>query len=501
METVKHAKEGLRLNYRRSGVYHATSEPGDGSANKSEGEVMESVSRREFLKIAGVAGATIGLGAGLGGLVAACGEEEATTTTTTAAATTTTAAGATTTTAAGVEMGREIKIGWVTMTTGVFAGLSEPDDFLLKQAKEAIGDGLVCADGKKHPIAWVVKDSQSDPNRSAEVTGQLITSDKPDIVFGGMTPVVNIPVAQQCEANGVPCVTYGCPMEPWFFGLGGDPAVGFKWAYNVFWAIEDLKAVYVGLLSKLPTNKIVACLWANDPDGVATADEKTGMPAALTGAGFKVVNPGLFTTGTEDFSSAINKFKAEGCECLTVLANPPDFANFWKQSVQQGFVPRATAIARAILTRPDMDAVGDIGNGLSLEVWWEKTHPFTSSLTGLNCQQQVEAWEAVESAPYSPALGLTGGAGFDVITDVVKRTADLDDPASYVEAIKTTDLQTLVGPVKFAGAMFPNCASTPLVGGQWIGKVGAWERKVVDNSHYPAIPETGTMVDLTTLQG
>ena len=54
------------------------------------------VSRREFLKIAGVAGAAVGAGAGLGGLVAACGTKE--TTTTAAPATTTTAAGATTTT-------------------------------------------------------------------------------------------------------------------------------------------------------------------------------------------------------------------------------------------------------------------------------------------------------------------------------------------------------------------------------------------------------------------
>jgi branched-chain amino acid transport system substrate-binding protein len=447
------------------------------------------VSRREFLKYAGVAGATIGVGAGLGGLLAACGEE---------AATTTTAGGATTTTAVGVETGREVKIGWVTMTTGVYAGLSEPDDFLLNQAKEAIGDGLVCADGKKHPIAWVVKDSQSDTNRAAEVAGQLITSDKPDIVTGGMTPVVNIPVGQQCEASGVPCVTYGCPMEPWFFGMGGtDPAVGFKWAYNVFWAISDLMAVYLGLCNKIPTNKVLACLWANDPDGVATADEKTGMPAAFIPAGYKVVNPGLFTQGTEDYSSLINQFKAEGCECLTALANPPDFANFWKQAIQQGFVPKVTAIGRAILTRPDMDAVGDIGNGLCNEVWWENTHPFTSSLTGLNCQQIVDAWNAAKGTPFSPALGLTGGACFDVITDVVKRTTNLDDPASYVEAIKATDLKTLVGPVKF-NAAFANCASTPLVGGQWIGKTGAWERKVVDNSHYPDIPQTGEIKDLTT---
>lgn len=464
-----------------------------------------SVSRREFLKIAGIAGATIGVGAGLGGLVAACGGGEETTTTaggvttTAGGVTTTTAAASTTTVAAGAEMGREVKIGWVTMTTGVFAGLSEPDDFLLKQAKDTIGDGLVGADSKKHPITWIVKDSQSDSNRAAEVTGELITQDKPDLVFGGMTPVVNIPVGQQCEANGVPCVTYGCPMEPWFFGMGGtDPKVGFKWAYNVFFSVGDLNQVYLSLLNLLPTNKKVACLWPNDPDGTATADPKTGMVPVLEGGGYSVVNPGLFTQGTEDFSSVINKFKAEGCECVVGTWTPPDFANFWKQSVQQGFNPKMTAIARAILTRPDMDAVGDIANGLCLEVWWEKSWPFKSSLTGLTCQGIVDAWEASEPGPYTPALGLTGGGGFDMVTDVVKRTANLDDPASYVEAIKATDLQSILGPIKF-DAPFANCALSPLVGGQWIGKVGGWERKVVDNSHYPAISKTGEVVDRTTL--
>ena len=38
-----------------------------------EGVPERAVSRREFLKLAGVAGAAVGMGAGLGGLVAACG--------------------------------------------------------------------------------------------------------------------------------------------------------------------------------------------------------------------------------------------------------------------------------------------------------------------------------------------------------------------------------------------------------------------------------------------
>ncbi len=61
------------------------------------------ISRREFLKVAGMAGAVVGLGGGLGGVLAACGGGETTTTTaavtTTAAAVTTTAGEATTTTA------------------------------------------------------------------------------------------------------------------------------------------------------------------------------------------------------------------------------------------------------------------------------------------------------------------------------------------------------------------------------------------------------------------
>jgi ribose transport system substrate-binding protein len=66
---------------------------------RDEGLTARSLSRRDFLKMAGIAGATVGVGASLSGLVAACGGTEATTTTA-APATTTTAAAATTTTAA-----------------------------------------------------------------------------------------------------------------------------------------------------------------------------------------------------------------------------------------------------------------------------------------------------------------------------------------------------------------------------------------------------------------
>jgi ABC-type transport system substrate-binding protein len=71
-----------------------TNEPRE---TKGESILDKPVNRREFLKLAGLAGGIIAAGGGLGGLIAACGDR----TTTTTAGVTTTAGGATTTTVAG----------------------------------------------------------------------------------------------------------------------------------------------------------------------------------------------------------------------------------------------------------------------------------------------------------------------------------------------------------------------------------------------------------------
>ena len=145
--------------------------------------------RREFLKLAGIAGAAIGTGAGLGGVLAAqCGEEEETTTTagatTTAAGATTTTAGATTTTSAGAELGREAPR-WASRLRGRESTPSSgvPDGWCVDKWNAIFKDGLLCGDGLMHPITIIVKDNQSNSNRASQVTGDLINNDKVDIVI------------------------------------------------------------------------------------------------------------------------------------------------------------------------------------------------------------------------------------------------------------------------------------------------------------------------------
>ncbi len=64
------------------------------------------------------------------------------------------------------------------------------------------------------------------------------------------------------------------------------------------------------------------------------------LPGGRDAAGYTVVDPGRFQTGTADFSSIIGQFKDEGVEILVGIPIPPDFATFWTQAKQQDFNPK-----------------------------------------------------------------------------------------------------------------------------------------------------------------
>src|SRR5262249_39530488 len=58
-----------------------------------------------------------------------------------------------------------IKIGWVGCLSGVRAPFAEPDPWVHDKIKALVRDGLKIG-GKNYTIELVIKDNQSDPNRS-----------------------------------------------------------------------------------------------------------------------------------------------------------------------------------------------------------------------------------------------------------------------------------------------------------------------------------------------
>jgi branched-chain amino acid transport system substrate-binding protein len=308
-------------------------------------------------------------------------------------------------------------------------------------------------------------------------------------------------VADQAEALGVPCVSNDCPWQAYYFGRQEDPAnpVPFTWTYHFFWGTGEAAGVFIELWDKLETNKKIGVMWPNDADGNAWSDPKTGMPSFYGPAGYTFVNPGRYQNGNEDFTTQISKFKAADCQILNGVMIPPDFTNFWTQAQQQGYKPIVATMAKALLFPSALEALGDKGYGLTTEVWWSPNHPFKSSLTGQTCQEMGDAYESTTGKQWTQPI--MHYAVFEVVADAIKRTQNIDDKQSIIDAVVATNLETICGPVSWSGGSnnpVPNVSVTPLVGGQWVkGTKYPYDLAIVGNSLFP---EIATTAELTPIQ-
>jgi branched-chain amino acid transport system substrate-binding protein len=402
-----------------------------------------------------------------------------------------------------IAQSKAIKIGYVSPATGPLAAFAAADEFMLKKFREATKGGLKVGN-QTRPVEVLLRDSQSNPNRAAQVAKDLIVQDRIDLMLVGNTPETTNPVCTQCEIEEVACVSSLAPWQPWFIGQQANPGGGppawkpFNYVYHYFWGLEDVIAVFTNMWGQLQTNKVVGALFPNDADGNAWGDKQVGFPPALDKLGYKLHDPGRYQNLTDNFSPQITAFKNNNCEIITGVVLPPDFTTFWKQSLQQGFKPKACSVGKAILFPSSVEALGKDGNNLSSEVWWSPNHPFKSSLTGQSARQLADEYESATKQQWSQPVGFAHSL-YEVGLDVLKRSKEIGNPKATAEAIAATRLDTVVGHVAWNGKDVPpfaakNVTKTSLVGGQWRTKDGKrYEIVIVDNKTAPNIPLGGKM--------
>ena len=392
--------------------------------------------------------------------------------------------------------GAKIKLGYVTPQSGPLAAFAEADQFII--------DGFL---GASNEFEVIVKDSQSNPNRAAEVAKELIVDDEIDMMLVASTPETTNPVATTCEAEEIPCLSTVAPWQPWFIGQQGNPGDPGTWepfyySYHFFCGLEDIIDVFTNMWNQLDTNKNVGGLYPNDGDGNAWGDPVVGFPPVLEAQGYSLTDPGRYQNLTDDFTAQINAFKQGNVDIVTGVPIPPDFTTFWTQMKQQGFTPKAASIGKAILFPVAVESLGDAGHNLSSEVWWSPSHPFASSLTGQTAGELAAGYEAATGRQWTQPIGFVHTL-FEVAANVMGRVSDTGDADAVSEAIAATSLDTIVGPLAWDGAGLPpfaaqNVAKTPLVGGQWrLKDGGGYDLVIVDNQTAPMIPTGGSMEPIT----
>jgi ABC-type branched-subunit amino acid transport system substrate-binding protein len=274
--------------------------------------LSRSVSRREFLKIAGVAGASVGLAGGLGSLLAACGSDSQTATTAagtvgTASVGSTTPAGVVTTT--GALPTKTLKVGFIGAMSGPKGALGLPFSYGCELAVKHINeDGWFVANGTKYVIELLKYDDRSDAKVTANIAQQMVS----DGVKFAVISTPNWASAQQItEPNKVILVGPGFPAD-YTKDVKGSTKYSFATSYSTWLGKAVRRAMAapgkeddftilknitrVGLLAEQgPTPE----LWVNS---FATECERLG-------GDIQVAYKGVAAPDTSDFTSVIEAVK------------------------------------------------------------------------------------------------------------------------------------------------------------------------------------------------
>src|SRR5690606_37294770 len=116
-----------------------------------------------------------------------------------------------------------IRVGYVSPQTGPLAGMAEADGYVLDIARRLTADGIQVGNTRR-PVEFLVRDTQSNPNRAAEVTSSLIVNDGVTLLLVASTPETTNPVSTVAEQEEVPCISTMAPWQPWFFARQANPA-------------------------------------------------------------------------------------------------------------------------------------------------------------------------------------------------------------------------------------------------------------------------------------
>ncbi|HEY8680510.1 MAG TPA: ABC transporter substrate-binding protein [Candidatus Dormibacteraeota bacterium] len=384
----------------------------------------------------------------------------------------------------------KIVIGYVSPQTGEAAGFAAGDNYVINQIRAAAAykNGFQ-AGGKGYNIEIVVKDSQSNPNRAAQVAQDLVTSGV-DLVLAASTPEVTNPVSTICEAGGVPCVSTIVPWEAWYFGRGAKPGSAFNYTTMFFFGLSEFAGCFLPMWDRMNTNKLVAEMYPNDADGGAF---RANFPGLIAKSSYKSLDGGAYADGTSDYTAMIGKFKDGGAQLFSNVPLPPDFNIFWKQAAQQGFKPKLATVAKVLLFPADVTALGPLVNNIATDCWWSPYHPYKSSLTGETAKQLADGFEKASGQQWLQSLGSIHSL-FEIAQKALTSVSDPHNHTAVAAALKSLKYTGISGTLDWTNGPVPGVAIQQPVGVQWKkGTKYPWSMYVVDNTLNKDVPLNGTL--------
>jgi ABC-type branched-subunit amino acid transport system substrate-binding protein len=288
---------------------------------EESGLEAKSVSRRDFLKLAGAFGATIGLSAGLGGLVAACGSSgETATTASTAGGAATTAGGAATTAAGGATT--TVSAGPATTAAagaskaiklGVVTDLSFPLEIDAKKLLDAYVPWLNANNPIKigndtYTFDMHYEDGKSNAETARAAVQKMISQDKVDFIQGDQTTSAWINITEAAKKLVTTCVSETTTETP-----------NVKLVYNCGYWNAQSPIVWNWLVSNVQFQTVSGAFI----DAVQGHAEAKNFQALAGAFGKTISSLDFYPASTQDFSALATKIAKVNADCFTTQGGGP----------------------------------------------------------------------------------------------------------------------------------------------------------------------------------
>ncbi len=228
---------------------------------------------------------------------------------------------------------KPFRIGVAVSLTGIFG----KDGSLVKDAYTLWMETVNAKGGiNGHPVELIFHDDKSDPATTAQLTEQLIASDKVDLLLGGFGSSQLFAASPVAEKYGFPLISGGASSDKLF-------QRNFKYYFSTLGkATEEVRGCVDIFQAVTPKPKTAAIVGA---DILFTALACEGFKKYCAENGIEVIHFELFPMSLQDYNSLFLKVKNKNPDVLLVGSHLLVAMNTMKALKEIDFSPKAVAFS------------------------------------------------------------------------------------------------------------------------------------------------------------
>lgn len=329
----------------------------------------------------------------------------------------------------------QAKLGAVVPLTGRYAAVGALIRTGYEFAVEDVNDrGGVEVGGQSVRLQLSILDDESDPIKTVTRL-EFLASQGSVALLGGAGSDLHAAGAPVAEKVRIPYCGVG-------FALHAIHEQGFRYLFSPFPKSPDLgRETYRLLNASIPAGqrpRRVAIFLERTDWGREMGDVWTARSREY---GYEAVLRAEYRPLSRDFSDIILAAKSASADAVFAVPNPPDGVALVRQMKELDFNPKLILMFRGADSVSWTQALGRDGDYVLLGPGWHHAlkYPGVAAINAKHEQRFHRPADVASGSAY---------ACIQIIANAIERTGRLD-PTAIRDAMATTNLQTVVGPVRF----------------------------------------------------